>query len=333
MTRKTNATWPSSWPVPRSRPAGVASCRWRRRPSAWPGWTTRASSSCTSSCRPAAGPGHEPGSDGFLVLEYVAGQTLHELYRQGRLEPRRLAGLVAAVAEAVHHAHTAGLVHRDLKPSNILIDPEGRPKVCDFGLAVDEEIQRLRRGEVAGTLPYMAPEQVRGETNRLDGRTDIWAIGVILYRGLTGALPFRGTTTAECFEEILGREPRPPRQFGDDIPRELERICLRCLSRQMSDRYLTAADLAGDLRRWLDDARTGPGRGAGAAALAAQGAEELRWRRRRPSSCPSCPASGDATGCPSRSDSGRAASRPSRASWRSAWACSTDPPGVGSPRS
>ena len=201
----------------------------------------------------APGPAGEPGTDGFLVLEYVAGTTLHEVYREGRLDPARLAGLLAAVAEAVHHAHTAGLVHRDLKPSNILIDLEGRPKVCDFGLAVDEEILRLRRGEVAGTLPYMAPEQVRGETNRLDGRTDIWAIGVILYRGLTGALPFRGSSTAECFEEILGREPRPPRQFGDDIPRELERICLRCLSRQMSDRYLTAADLADELKRWLAD--------------------------------------------------------------------------------
>ena len=126
----------------------------------------------------------------------------------------------------------------------------------------------------------MAPEQVRGETNRLDGRTDIWAIGVILYRGLTGPLPFRGSTTAECFEEILGREPRPPRQCGDDIPRELERICLRCLSRQMSDRYLTAADLADDLRRWLADARTEQASGPGPAACSAQGAAELRRRRR-----------------------------------------------------
>jgi serine/threonine protein kinase/formylglycine-generating enzyme required for sulfatase activity len=200
----------------------------------------------------------DPGVDGFIVLEYIAGPTLEELLRRERPGPVALARIVAAVAEAVHYAHTAGLVHRDLKPSNILIDGEGQPKVCDFGLAIDEEIQRLRRGEVAGTLPYMAPEQVRGETNRLDGRTDVWAIGVILYRGLTGRLPFRYASIAECFEEILGREPRPPRQYGDDIPRELERICLRCLSRQMSDRYLTAADLADDLSRWLADSTREP---------------------------------------------------------------------------
>ena len=167
---------------------------------------------------------------------------------RGAAEPEQLAELMAKVAEAVHHAHIAGLVHRDLKPSNILLDAKGDPRVCDFGLAVDEEIQRMRRGEVAGTLPYMAPEQVRGESNRLDGRTDVWALGVILYRGLTGRLPFRGRTTAECFDEILHREPRPPRQCDDGIPRELERICLRCLSRPMSDRYLTAKDLADDLR-------------------------------------------------------------------------------------
>jgi serine/threonine protein kinase/formylglycine-generating enzyme required for sulfatase activity len=197
------------------------------------------------------GGAREAGGDGFIVLEYIAGSTLEELFRRERPDPVALARIVAAVAQAVHYAHTAGLVHRDLKPSNILVDVEGQPKVCDFGLAIDEQIQWLRRGEVAGTLPYMAPEQVRGETNRFDGRTDVWAIGVILYRGLTGRLPFRCSSMAEGFEEIQGREPRPPRQYGDDIPRELERICLRCLSRQMTDRYLTAADLAEDLSRWL----------------------------------------------------------------------------------
>src|SRR6516225_6406023 len=151
-------------------------------------------------------------TDGFIALEFVDGTTLEQLFRADRPSPARLAELMAAVAEAVHHAHTAGLVHRDLKPSNVLLDSQGNPRVCDFGLAVDEEVQRLRRGEVAGTLPYMAPEQIRGE-------------------------------------------PRPPRQYGDHIPRELERICLRCLSRPMTERYLTAADLAEELRSWLS--RTG----------------------------------------------------------------------------
>jgi serine/threonine protein kinase len=199
------------------------------------------------------------GGEGFIVLEYIEGPTLESLLALPDLMSRpRLVRIVAAVAEAVQHAHTTGLVHRDLKPSNILIDRRDEPRVCDFGLAVNENLQRLSKGEVAGTLYYMAPEQVRGETNRLDGRTDIWALGVILYRGLTGRLPFWGSNPTECFDEILNREPRPPRQFGSVIPAQLERICLRCLSKLTSDRYLTAADLAADLRRWLSQANREP---------------------------------------------------------------------------
>ncbi len=208
--------------------------------------------------------GEGDGRDGFIVLEYVEGFTLEELLQAGRPEPRRLAAIVAKVADAVHHAHThsTGLVHRDLKPSNILLDLQGDPHVCDFGLAVDEEVQRLRRNEVAGTLPYMAPEQVRGETHRLDGRTDIWALGVILYRGLTGKLPFPGRGAEEVFDEIQHRDPRPPRMIDPSVNPELERISLRCLSRPMSERYLTAADLAADLELWL------AGTGKEAASLA-----------------------------------------------------------------
>jgi len=106
----------------------------------------------------------------------------------------------------------------------------------------------LRRGEVAGTLPYMAPEQVREETHRLDGRTDIWALGVILYRGLTSKIPFPGRDQAEIFEEILHRDPRPLRMYDPGIDAELERICLCCLSRPMCERYSTAAFLAADLK-------------------------------------------------------------------------------------
>jgi hypothetical protein len=201
---------------------------------------------------PAAG-------EGFIVLEFIDGPTLEALLQQAFPLPLpRLARLLASAAEAVHHAHLVGLVHRDLKPSNILIDGSGEPRVCDFGLALNEDLQRMRRGEVAGTLYYMAPEQVRGETNKLDGRTDIWALGVILYRGLTGRLPFWGSSPAECFDDILNREPRPPRQSVATIPAQLERICMRCLSKRIADRYLTASDLAADLRRWLSQANREP---------------------------------------------------------------------------
>ena len=206
-------------------------------------------------------PPGEPGigADGYIVLEYVEGRegekTLEQLFRAGPVPAVRLIPIVALVAETLHHAHThAGhLVHRDLKPPNILLDLRGEPRVCDFGLAVNEEVQRLRQGEVAGTAPYMAPEQVRGETHFLDGRTDIWALGVILYRGLTGKLPFPGPHQDQIFEEILYRDPRPLRMYNDSVEPELERICLRCLSRPMAERYLTAADLAVDLWRVINE--------------------------------------------------------------------------------
>ena len=142
-------------------------------------------------------------------------------------------------------------MHRDLKPANILIDGRGEPFVSDFGLAIDEELQQLKSGEIAGTPRFMAPEQVRGETHRLDGRTDIWALGVILYLGLTGQPPFVSRTREEIFDEILNRDPKPLRQLGGDVPRELERICLKCLAKRMADRYQTAADLGEDLELWL----------------------------------------------------------------------------------
>ena len=208
-----------------------------------------------SLCHPSIVGVHDVGRFGdfgvFVVFEYVEGRNLAELLEAEQLSPTQIATLLIPIADAAHHAHRAGLVHRDLKPSNILLDSAGRPHITDFGLAIREELQDLRVGEIAGTPHYMAPEQVRGETHRLDGRTDVWAIGVMLYRCLLGRQPFSGRDYNEIFEEVLNRDPKPPRQINDKIPRELERICLKCLSRPMADRYETAADLADDLKRWL----------------------------------------------------------------------------------
>jgi eukaryotic-like serine/threonine-protein kinase len=201
------------------------------------------------------------GADGYIVLEYVDGRdgerTLEELLRAGPVPMLRLIRIVALVAESLHYAHTHPdhLIHRDLKPANILLDLDGDPRICDFGLALNEDIQRLRLGEVAGTPPYMAPEQVRGEAHRLDGRTDIWALGVILYRGLTGRLPFPGADHHQIFDEILHHDPRPLRMYEPGIEPELERIVLRCLARSMADRYRTACDLADDLTHAIDERR------------------------------------------------------------------------------
>ena len=207
-------------------------------------------------CHPAIVAVHDVGRfeefGVFVVFEYVEGRNLAEVLEAERLTPTQAAKLLIPIAEAAALRVTAaGLVHRDLKPSNILIDSAGQPHITDFGLAIREDLQDLRVGEIAGTPHYMAPEQVRGETHRLDGRTDVWAIGVILYRALLDRQPFAGRDYHEIFDETLHRDPKPPRQINDRIPRELERICFKCLSKRMADRHETAADLADDLRRWV----------------------------------------------------------------------------------
>ncbi len=191
----------------------------------------------------------------FLVMEYIDGKPLADFLRDDwppRRDLRYAAELIAEIAAAVHEAHKQGLVHRDLKPANILIDQAGQPHVTDFGLALREEDQRRRAWEISGTPAYMAPEQVRGESHRLDGRCDIWSLGAILYELLTCRRAFDGRKVHDVFDEIVHREPKPPRQIDDTIPPALERICLRCLAKDISARYTTARDLCDDLRQFLE---------------------------------------------------------------------------------
>jgi serine/threonine protein kinase/formylglycine-generating enzyme required for sulfatase activity len=188
----------------------------------------------------------------YIVEEYIDGHNLADWAASASPSYEELVRLAIEVAEAIGFAHRHGMVHRDLKPANILIDRQGRVHVADFGLAIDENIQRRRKGEVAGTPAFMSPEQVRGETHRLDGRTDLWALGVVLYELLTGRRPFSGENQQQLFDEIERRDPRPPRMLDPEIPGELERICLKCLAKQCTLRYRSAAELVDDLRHWLD---------------------------------------------------------------------------------
>ncbi len=193
----------------------------------------------------------------YLVMQYVAGESLRQLINHGPVPSDEACHILMDVADAIDAAHRTGIIHRDLKPSNILLDELGQPHVCDFGLALEESQQRERRGEYAGTLAYMAPEQLRGQTHQLDGRADVWAAGVILYEMLTGRLPFLGRDREELTEEILTRDPRPPRQINRRIGRPVERVCLRCLEKRPGHRYPTASDMADELRRAHSRARHG----------------------------------------------------------------------------
>ncbi|RMG08051.1 MAG: serine/threonine protein kinase [Planctomycetota bacterium] len=189
----------------------------------------------------------------YLVCELVEGavhlgEAFEELDLRGRLE------LLVEVAAAVGHAHRRGVIHRDLKPGNVLVTPEGKVKVADFGLATVLGLERLTQtGASVGTLTHMAPEQISTERDRRGQgpHTDVWALGVILYWALTGTLPFRGDGAVQVMAKICKGDYEPLRQLDPTLPEALESICARALAVRPTQRYPHAEALAEDLRRFL----------------------------------------------------------------------------------
>ncbi|MEY2494641.1 MAG: eukaryotic-like serine/threonine-protein kinase [Verrucomicrobiota bacterium] len=192
----------------------------------------------------------------FFSMEYVESGSLADRLRSGPMEARDAAQLLISVARALHFAHQNGVVHRDMKPANVLLDPEGVPKVADFGIAkrLTANAALTLSGAIIGTPTYMAPEQAKGTSREVGAAADVYSLGAILYEMLAGRPPFLpGESETALTVRVITEDPVSPAWHNPGIPRDLETICLKCLEKEPRDRYASAAAFAEDLRRYLDD--------------------------------------------------------------------------------
>lgn len=192
----------------------------------------------------------------FFAMKEIVGSNLEEALPALRQDVREGVRILAVVARAVHFAHQKGVLHRDLKPANVLLDEQGMPYVTDFGLArrLESTPALTQTGALVGTPGYMAPEQATGD-RALTAAVDVWALGVMLYRLLTGETPFRGDTPLETLHRIVGGRMRPLGKVAPGVDRSLQSICLHCLRGNSIDRYQRAVEVADDLERWLKGKR------------------------------------------------------------------------------
>ncbi|MDG2014484.1 MAG: serine/threonine-protein kinase [Pirellulaceae bacterium] len=205
-------------------------------------------------------PVYEVGTDErfpfFIVSKFIKGESLNGYIKSNTaFHPMKQAALIASLADAAQHAHERGLVHRDIKPANILLDADEQAYLADFGLALKDK-DFGKGSDFLGTPAYMSPEQAGGESHRVDGRSDVFSLGTVFYELLCERRPFTGSNLEEIRSGIILCQPKPPRQYRSQIPKELERICLKALSKRTSERYLTAHDMAFDLKEFL--AKTTP---------------------------------------------------------------------------
>ncbi|MGI9470261.1 MAG: protein kinase domain-containing protein [Rubripirellula sp.] len=196
--------------------------------------------------------GHTEDGICFIVSRYIDGSDLFQRIKKSPLQVAQAVELIATIAEALHYVHSMGVIHRDIKPGNILLDKRGTAYLADFGLALLEE-DAARTSRIAGTPAYMSPEQARGENHLVTGRSDIFSLGIVLYQLITGKRPFGGSNSYAVSRMIQEQEAQPPSELNPDVSPELERICLKALSKRSNARHATGIDLANDLRFLLSN--------------------------------------------------------------------------------
>lgn len=196
------------------------------------------------------------GDQYYFTMDFIAGRPLSQLIKQKELSFYHAARILRDTAYAVEYAHSRGVVHRDLKPANIMIDAEGKPVVMDFGLVKvlgeNDEDKLTRTGAVVGTPVYMAPEQVTGAFGAIDGQTDVYALGVILYEMLAGVPPFVASSNVLIYKKIMEEEPQDLRKCAKALPKDLDTLCRKALEKSKEKRYPSASEFAADLERFLN---------------------------------------------------------------------------------
>ncbi len=199
------------------------------------------------------------GDEIDLIVEYVPGRPLTELTAKERADIGRCVRLIEQVAGGLAEVHACGLLHRDIKPQNIILGDDGVPRLVDFGLAVPVASEGLH--EVAGSPPFMAPEQARGQGERVDARTDVYGLGAVLYYLLTGQPPHDGKTLIEALEQARDAPIVPPREINPRVPRALERVCLKAMAADPKSRFPSAEAMRRALGHYVLMRRFDPGAG------------------------------------------------------------------------